>query len=228
MIRKLLLVGVTFLSISPTIQASTVYLSQGSFVLAVENIEIANFEIDGNGNPVTSNTIIDQQYVPTGMDFNPSAGGLPTAKAFIPQSLPNTMVANSEGSVGGGGGGFQVILSSPAFGIGMYFGGLQSEAQYGPTVLDLFDSTDTLIDTFTVQDEVGTSEFDLLFFGVTSDQLIKSFNVTIGELDYVWFDDVQYGDNPDSIPAVPIPAAIWLFGTALIGFVGISRKRKVS
>lgn len=31
-----------------------------------------------------------------------------------------------------------------------------------------------------------------------------------------------------SIPAVPVPAAVWLFGTALIGFVGMSRRRKVS
>ena len=31
-----------------------------------------------------------------------------------------------------------------------------------------------------------------------------------------------------SLSPVPVPAAIWLFGTALIGFVGMSRKRKVS
>ena len=29
-------------------------------------------------------------------------------------------------------------------------------------------------------------------------------------------------------PAVPIPAAVWLFGTALIGFVGMSRRTKVA
>ena len=33
-----------------------------------------------------------------------------------------------------------------------------------------------------------------------------------------------YGD----VSAVPVPAAIWLFGTALIGFVGMSRKTTVS
>ena len=30
------------------------------------------------------------------------------------------------------------------------------------------------------------------------------------------------------VSAVPVPAAVWLFGTALIGFVGISRRRKVA
>lgn len=30
-----------------------------------------------------------------------------------------------------------------------------------------------------------------------------------------------------TVPEVPVPAAIWLFGTALIGFVGMSRRRKM-
>ncbi len=31
-----------------------------------------------------------------------------------------------------------------------------------------------------------------------------------------------------SVSAVPVPAAAWLFGTALVGLVGISRKRKIA
>ena len=34
--------------------------------------------------------------------------------------------------------------------------------------------------------------------------------------------------DASAISAVPVPAAVWLFGTALIGFVGLSRKTKVS
>ena len=29
------------------------------------------------------------------------------------------------------------------------------------------------------------------------------------------------------VPPIPVPAAVWLFGTALIGFVGYSRRRKI-
>jgi len=31
-----------------------------------------------------------------------------------------------------------------------------------------------------------------------------------------------------SVSAVPVPAAVWLFGTALIGFIGFSRRTSVS
>jgi hypothetical protein len=35
--------------------------------------------------------------------------------------------------------------------------------------------------------------------------------------------------DPDTgIGVVPVPAAFWLFGTALIGFIGVSRRRKVA
>jgi len=38
------------------------------------------------------------------------------------------------------------------------------------------------------------------------------------------------GEGPTYLPVseVPVPAAVWLFGTALIGFVGLSRKRSVA
>jgi len=40
-------------------------------------------------------------------------------------------------------------------------------------------------------------------------------------------DDVMWNEA-SNIPPVPVPAAFWLFGTALIGFIGISRRRKVA
>ncbi len=31
--------------------------------------------------------------------------------------------------------------------------------------------------------------------------------------------------SPKTLPAVPVPAAAWLFGSALLGLVGIKRKK---
>jgi len=49
------------------------------------------------------------------------------------------------------------------------------------------------------------------------------------------FDDPSAGasiDNliitTDSIPEIPVPAAVWLFGTALLGLVGFSKRRKAA
>jgi hypothetical protein len=33
---------------------------------------------------------------------------------------------------------------------------------------------------------------------------------------------------PPPVSNVPVPAAVWLFGTALVGFIGVSRRRKVA
>lgn len=38
----------------------------------------------------------------------------------------------------------------------------------------------------------------------------------------------QYGtgfDEPNIIPAVPVPAAVWLFGSGLLGLVGVARRK---
>jgi hypothetical protein len=45
--------------------------------------------------------------------------------------------------------------------------------------------------------------------------------------DYALLSD-RRGDIGNPIGEVPVPAAIWLFGTALIGFIGVSRRRKVA
>ena len=48
-----------------------------------------------------------------------------------------------------------------------------------------------------------------------------SSGVTAGQIGY----DAQFASPPS---AVPVPAAVWLFGTALIGLVGFKKRRKVT
>ena len=47
--------------------------------------------------------------------------------------------------------------------------------------------------------------------------------VNFSEFSYEWQVSVA-----STVNVVPVPAAVWLFGTALIGFVGLSRRRKVA
>jgi hypothetical protein len=51
---------------------------------------------------------------------------------------------------------------------------------------------------------------------------------------YTWTWDTGTGANPTTdsltlnVGAVPVPAAVWLFGTALIGLVGFSKRKKAA
>ena len=67
------------------------------------------------------------------------------------------------------------------------------------------------------------------FLGFTSSVAVQSilFFNTSGGGDVFVMDDVE-AVSFTSIPAVPIPAAAWLFGTALIGLVGFSRRMRTA
>jgi len=54
----------------------------------------------------------------------------------------------------------------------------------------------------------------------TDTQTVLSFN-NRNDLSYNYLDNI-------SVSAVPVPAAIWLFGTGLLGLTGFSRKRKAA
>ena len=45
-----------------------------------------------------------------------------------------------------------------------------------------------------------------------------------GEPDY---NDLTYLFTNVSTTAVPVPAAVWLFGSGLVGLIGIARKKKL-
>jgi hypothetical protein len=48
----------------------------------------------------------------------------------------------------------------------------------------------------------------------------NAYSVTFGTGANVIEVDVQV------VPAVPVPAAVWLFGSGLLGLVGVARKKK--
>lgn len=73
----------------------------------------------------------------------------------------------------------------------------------------------------------GNSAGGTLFFGLTEfGSSITSISYFAGspDTDAIGIDDVRYG----TASVVPIPAAVWLFGTALIGLVGFSKRSKAA
>jgi len=61
--------------------------------------------------------------------------------------------------------------------------------------------------------------------------LIASFDSTVGELTFDDAGNLYTIDNIDNLSiiklsAVPIPAAVWLFGSGLIGLIGVARRKK--
>jgi hypothetical protein len=75
--------------------------------------------------------------------------------------------------------------------------------------------------TITVAKNVGS---DSKFFGFTSDSLLSTLTITPFGDSSVGIDDVTYG----GVSPVSVPAAVWLFGTALIGLVGFGKRRKAA
>jgi len=114
---------------------------------------------------------------------------------------------------------------------------------YGSTANILgFDFLDSLIvnDVFgtTPPASAGDDLFLLGFLSFESGNLAYRDSLSDDFLFFAslnQFDSFLISDSLDpfrivasAVPPVPVPAAIWLFGTALVGFIGISRRRKVA
>ena len=55
------------------------------------------------------------------------------------------------------------------------------------------------------------------FTGIEFDKIEMAAALSGDYMDFTLIDNLQFS-------AVPLPAAIWLFGTALLGFIGLSRR----
>jgi hypothetical protein len=109
------------------------------------------------------------------------------------------------------------------------------QSVFSMDITDLASIGDTSIEVFfgvatePLAEVIYTGSFDdhgnLDFIALISTEFpfdSLKFNFTVGE--WIGIDRVQYG----AISPIPVPAAFWLFGTALIGFIGVSRRRKVA
>lgn len=102
-------------------------------------------------------------------------------------------------------------------------------AYSGSLQMSIFDISDVLVSTQTIS---GVDIFSPLFalsgvgaleFSLLADEPNNEFY--IGALT---FEKTGGGRGLQQPPEVPIPASIWLFGSALLGLAGVSRNRKAA
>jgi len=100
-----------------------------------------------------------------------------------------------------------------------------------PTAPDLFSDFFFIGNRYHVDDSLVYPSALLALANARSSQFTLSSAGMVGFA----INDFPLGDNRGGVSLqisdlseIPVPAAFWLFGTALIGFVGMSRRRKVA
>lgn len=137
-----------------------------------------------------------------------------------------TVDVSSLGLSGGPGAPFTDGQTPPEFHFTLFDNPLGTNTTGSGTILDQASlvGTSSAIDTLDWTN--GLFTFDTS--GATNGSVILQIDLLTGGYGVMDNFKITASDIPGGgLNPVPVPAAFWLFGTALIGFVGISRKRKV-
>ncbi|MEZ5066047.1 MAG: T9SS type A sorting domain-containing protein [bacterium] len=194
---RLELIPITVLLVLSKVDASPVtYTDPASFELATENLTTVNFDEDALGAAIPNETALTTEYDALGAHFNEFNGGNVVVHTAVggPAVSPPQVLLNVFPPLTGGGGGFELVLDPPRRAFGLWFGGLHPSAANGPTTLDLGSQADSTIGSYVVQELVGSSVAGNLFLGVVAEEDIAWARVAVSPLDYVWFDDLSFGD----------------------------------
>lgn len=106
---------------------------------------------------------------------------------------------------------------------------LDPGSNFGQSGVIEFDTTNALTDTW------QTVQIQLAVDGVAQFEQILQFGFHTTATGYedsgVFYDNICFNTTGDCAgetppPAVPVPAAVWLFGSGLLGLVGVARRRK--
>lgn len=105
------------------------------------------------------------------------------------------------------------------------FGFTMLDFEIGMGELTAYDSNDNVVDSFTYG---YTGAYDPANSGVDTDWLVTSVN---GNISYAIFSTVGansgggYGIDDMLVSSVPVPGAVWLFGSGLLSLIGFTKRK---
>lgn len=108
---------------------------------------------------------------------------------------------------------FTITFATPVSAFGMNWGAANPD-----WTVDLFDSSDNLLESLVFIGGDSTASF-IEFYGASINGISRAELATTG-YDWVKIDNFEY------VSSVPIPAAVWLFGSGLLGLIGMARRKK--
>jgi hypothetical protein len=121
---------------------------------------------------------------------------------------------------------FSITFSAPVAAFGFY--GVDIGDYGGQLTLTLaLEGGGTT--TITVPNTINGAGGGVLYYGyIDTDNLFTgvTFGDTAPGVDYFGFDDMTIGSVEQVGPIVPIPGAVWLLGSGLLGLVGFRKRRK--
>lgn len=121
-----------------------------------------------------------------------------------------------------------ITFDSPvsAFGFNLAIGRIGDLVGGGALNINLFDTIGTPLDSQSLT-VTGLSQIDSYAgfsgFGATISRVTVDLATVNPAIDFTVIDNFSFG-TPLST-AVPVPAAVWLFGSGLLGMVGVARRR---
>jgi hypothetical protein len=86
--------------------------------------------------------------------------------------------------------------------------------------LFLQGNTGALLTSWTQADVPGNNLVPFFTFLLTAGQYVLQINTLPGEM--------NISTNINAVSSVPLPGAMWLFGSAVLGFLGFTNRRKLS
>lgn len=199
--------------------ATTSYDSQADYLSALGGAAITTYNFDA----LTAGTLIASGDTLNGATFSYSLSGPGNPSILVDDisdtTSPNNYLGTNDGSGAFvSGDGFTITFDQTMRSIGLYV--ISADLIFSDDFTITTNSGQSVGNTAT--SDVTLTDGDAFFVGLIEDDFSLGFDsITLSSQDFGFLFNV----DDITVSPVPLPAAVWLFGSGLLGLLGIGRRR---